>query len=170
MLQVVGSQIQVHGHMSFVGNNAESHEGGALHIQAFGQVKVYPGSNIEFINNTGRLAMVHYHPFNWARYLFLSLSHSLSLPLFSLSLHSLSPFCPATRIGAAIVVDVQRSSIVHSELIYNPNCFLIHNNSTLAPDDWNDVSSLSILSSSYESTPLCMQQSMLWVMLLLIQN
>ena len=38
--------------------------------------------------------------------------------------------------------------MVHSELIYNPNCFLIHNNSILAPDDWNDVSSLSILSSS----------------------
>ena len=57
-MQVVGSQIQVHGHMSFIGNNAESHEGGALHIQAFGQIKVYPGSNIEFINNTGRLAVL----------------------------------------------------------------------------------------------------------------
>ena len=66
MLQVVGSQVQVHGHMSFVGNNAENHEGGALHIQAFGQVKVYPGSNIEFINNTGRLA-IYIHTFIYMR-------------------------------------------------------------------------------------------------------
>lgn len=54
-MQVVGSQIEVHGHMSFIGNNAESHEGGALHIQAFGQIKVYTGSEIDFVNNTGRL-------------------------------------------------------------------------------------------------------------------
>lgn len=58
LLQVVGSQVQVYGHMSFIGNNAENHKGGALHIQAFGQTKVFPGSEIEFINNTGRLAML----------------------------------------------------------------------------------------------------------------
>lgn len=52
--KVVGSQVQVKGHMTFVGNNAENHDGGALHIQAYGQIKVYPGSEIEFINNTGR--------------------------------------------------------------------------------------------------------------------
>lgn len=69
----------------------------------------------------------------------LSLSRLISLSFFSLS-RSLS--LPLIRIGAAIVVDVQRSSLVHSELIYNPNCFLIHNSSTLAPDDWDDVSSL----------------------------
>ena len=51
---MVGSQVQVLGHMTFVGNNAESHEGGALHIQAYGQIKVYSGSAIDFINNTGR--------------------------------------------------------------------------------------------------------------------
>ena len=55
--QVVGSQIQVHGHISFIGNNAEAHVGGALYIQAFGQIKVYTGSQIDFINNTGRLAI-----------------------------------------------------------------------------------------------------------------
>ena len=132
--------------MSFIGNNAESHEGGALHIQAFGQVKVFPGSEIEFINNTGRLAItipmnisilklclvvfnnhVNYH---------YVLSLPPSLP------PSFLPSLPPSRIGAAIVVDVQRSSMVHSELIYNPNCFLIHSNSTLAPNDWDNVSTL----------------------------
>ena len=40
--------------MTFVGNNAEGDEGGALHVQAYGQIKVYSGSEIDFINNTGR--------------------------------------------------------------------------------------------------------------------
>ena len=58
MLQVVGSQVQVHGHISFISNNAEGQEGGALYIQAFGQIKVYTGSQIDFINNTGRLVIL----------------------------------------------------------------------------------------------------------------
>ena len=124
--------------MSFIGNNAENHEGGALHIQAFGQVKVFPGSEIEFINNTGRLAITI--PMN------ISIL-KLCLVVFNnhVNCHyvlSLPPSLPPSRIGAAIVVDVQRSSMVHSELIYNPNCFLIHSNSTLAPNDWDNVSTL----------------------------
>lgn len=44
------------------------------------------------------------------------------------------------RAGAAIVVEVQRSSPVFSELIYNPQCFLINHDPTLQPAEWEDVS------------------------------
>ena len=52
--QVVGSLVSVQGNLSFVGNNAERSDGGALYISEFGQVKLYSGAQVEFINNTGR--------------------------------------------------------------------------------------------------------------------
>ena len=55
-LQIVGSQVEIQygSSLSFIGNNAEDEEGGALYIQDFGQIKVYPRSSLEFVNNTGR--------------------------------------------------------------------------------------------------------------------
>ena len=47
--------------------------------------------------------------------------------------------CPIPRIGSAIVVDVQTSSSVFSELVYNPQCFLIHEDATLPPSQWTQV-------------------------------
>ena len=52
--QSVGAQIAVQGNISFIGNNAEGHGGGALYLSAFGQVKLYRGSHIDFTDNTGR--------------------------------------------------------------------------------------------------------------------
>ncbi|CAI8022048.1 hypothetical protein GBAR_LOCUS12974 [Geodia barretti] len=89
-LRSVGAQIAVYGTISFIGNNAESHEGGALYLSAFGQVKLYRGSHIDFLENLGRL-------------------------------------------GSAIVVDVQRTSRVFSQLIFNTQCFLIFEDTTVAP-------------------------------------
>ncbi len=56
LLQVVGSQVEIlrGGLVSFIGNNAESREGGALFMQDFGQIKLHSNSSMEFINNTGR--------------------------------------------------------------------------------------------------------------------
>ncbi len=53
--QIVGSLVGIlpDAKLSFVGNNAENHEGGALYVQDFGQIKIYSNSTIEFINNTG---------------------------------------------------------------------------------------------------------------------
>ncbi len=48
------------------------------------------------------------------------------------------------RTGAAIVVDVQRSSPVFSELIYNPQCFLIYEDPLAQPAHWEDVRSQEI--------------------------
>ena len=53
-MQSVGSQIAVDGNLTFVGNNAENFEGGAVYISAFGQIKLYRGPYINFINNVGR--------------------------------------------------------------------------------------------------------------------
>ena len=46
--------MSVQGNLSFIGNNAERFEGGALYISEFGQVKLYSGAQVDFINNTGR--------------------------------------------------------------------------------------------------------------------
>ena len=55
-MQIVGSQVEIQygSSLSFIGNNAEDEEGGALYIQDFGQIKLYPRSSLEFVNNTGR--------------------------------------------------------------------------------------------------------------------
>ena len=53
-LQIFGSLVSVQGKLSFIGNNAESYDGGALYITEFGQVKLYSGAQVDFINNTGR--------------------------------------------------------------------------------------------------------------------
>ncbi len=55
-VQIVGSLVELvsGANLSFIGNNAENHEGGALYVQDFGQIKLYSNSSIEFINNTGR--------------------------------------------------------------------------------------------------------------------
>ena len=57
-MQSVGSQIAVDGNLTFIGNNAENFEGGAVYISAFGQIKLYRGAYISFINNVGRLVGV----------------------------------------------------------------------------------------------------------------
>ena len=105
----------LNGTLSFVANRAEPFEGGALYIQEFAQIKLCSGAEMEFINNTGRY-------------------HSRTLPIIHDHDVSVIP-----RIGSAIVVDVQMSSPVFSELVYNPQCFLIHENATLPPTRWNNV-------------------------------
>ena len=106
--------------LSFIGNNAENHEGGALYLQDFGQIQLYSNSSMEFINNTGRcMCSINLVP--------ADASLAVIILLFD-------------RIGSAIVVDVQRSSLVFSQLIFNPQCFLIHENSSLSPQEWTDVS------------------------------
>ncbi len=61
--QIVGSLVKLlsSASLSFIGNNAENYEGGALYIQDFGQIKLYSQSSIEFINNTGRWMNVSYY-------------------------------------------------------------------------------------------------------------
>ena len=55
------------------------------------------------------------------------------------------------RIGSAIVVDVQRASPVFSELVYNPQCFLIYDDPFLPPTQWNDVRPSSCVSARHDS-------------------
>ncbi len=46
--------MEVHGNLSFIENTVPPNvEGGALFIQAFGQVKIKPGTSLNFISNTG---------------------------------------------------------------------------------------------------------------------
>lgn len=102
------------GNLSFVGNSVPSGAGGALYIQEFGQVKLVPGTQLEFINNVGRYR------------------NEMCILCYYVQ-------CLVPRIGSAIVVDVQTSSSVFSELVYNPQCFLIYDNTTQRPTNWRDV-------------------------------
>ena len=113
----MGAQIAVYGTISFIGNNAESHEGGALYLSAFGQVKLYRGSHIDFLENLGRYQSI-------------------------IVIHTIYSSC--IRLGSAIVVDVQRTSRVFSQLIFNTQCFLIFEDTTVAPDSWDQVGSYYI--------------------------
>ncbi len=45
----------MNGTLSFLANKVVTNDGGALYVQEFAQVKLLPGAEIEFINNTGRL-------------------------------------------------------------------------------------------------------------------
>ena len=121
-LQCVGSQIEVNGNISFIGNNAENFEGGAVYISEFGQIKLYRGTYISFIDNVGRYVFGCPNPV-----------YVCADPIGIKSHHCF-------RIGSSIVVDVQRSSQVFSQLIFNTQCFLIFENSTIAPDQWDEVS------------------------------
>ena len=54
LFQLVGGLTVMSGSLSFLSNRVESSEGGALYVQEFAQVKLLPGAEIEFVNNTGR--------------------------------------------------------------------------------------------------------------------
>lgn len=47
---------------------------------------------------------------------------------------------PYSRVGAAIVVDVQEYSVPLSDLAGNPQCFLVYEKLRARPDQWDDVS------------------------------
>ena len=134
--QSVGSQIAVEGNLSFIGNNAESFEGGALYLSAFGQVKLYRNSHISFVDNIGR----------WA----------LFGTLFNHTFYTYIMHTMCDRVGSAIVVDVQRTSQVFSQLIFNTQCFLIYEDTTTAPDSWEEVSTHKIYYTQlYYCVSLC---------------
>eukprot|EP00731_Ephydatia_muelleri_P037368 Em0452g3a len=80
-LRIIGALVHVNGSITLVNNSASGHVGGALYISSFGQLKLYQGSEMKFINNTG-------------------------------------------MIGAAIVVDVQKSSKIFSHLVKTHSVFL----------------------------------------------
>lgn len=50
-VQVIGCVVQIHGEVNFTKNKAQ--DGGALYIDSFGQLRVYPEATITFEGNTG---------------------------------------------------------------------------------------------------------------------
>ena len=70
------------GTLSFLANEVVSNEGGALYIQEFAQVKLLPGAEIEFINNTGRCVIKNS--------LFMSVTASVPFPELVLPLWLMS--------------------------------------------------------------------------------
>jgi len=50
--QIIASVVQIHDKVKFIDN--ETPDGGALYINSFGQIKMYPNSSITFEQNRGR--------------------------------------------------------------------------------------------------------------------
>ena len=44
----------MHNSLKFYNNNAEKHDGGALHLITFSQIIFEPETHLDFVNNTGR--------------------------------------------------------------------------------------------------------------------
>ena len=56
-LQVVGTTIKFSGPATFIHNNAEAVNGGAIILISFSQIFLYHGANIDFIGNTGKYVL-----------------------------------------------------------------------------------------------------------------
>ena len=54
ILQVVAGNIDFSGPITFVDNDAETFDGGAIYLLSFSQFTLYPGAYLDFINNAGR--------------------------------------------------------------------------------------------------------------------
>ena len=54
-MQVIGATLTLEGRIDFVGNNAESFDGGALYVTSFGQIILHRGSQLNFVGNRGSL-------------------------------------------------------------------------------------------------------------------
>ena len=47
------------GSVTFIKNDAEAYEGGAIYLLSSSQIILSPGAHVSFINNTGRYACKH---------------------------------------------------------------------------------------------------------------
>ena len=59
--KVIGSKLSFYGNISFINNNAEGIDGGAIYMLTFSQMMLNAGAHLKFINNTGGyVTSVHY--------------------------------------------------------------------------------------------------------------
>ena len=52
MLQVIGSLVQIQDEIDFIENEAQ--DGGALYINSFGQIRIFPNTTMLFERNKGQ--------------------------------------------------------------------------------------------------------------------
>ena len=53
LFKAIGSKIIFNGNISFINNNAEGFDGGAIYMLTFSQMILNPGAHLIFVNNTG---------------------------------------------------------------------------------------------------------------------
>ena len=53
VFKAIGSKLTFDGNASFINNNAEGFDGGAIYMLTFSQMILYPGAHLRFANNTG---------------------------------------------------------------------------------------------------------------------
>ena len=90
-------------------------EFGALQLLSFAQIRFMSGSKMKFDKNFGK----------YVRYCFRYKRMMIAL------------FC---RLGASIVVDSPASLSSFSDLLFNPKCFILYEDRTAPPSEWNNVS------------------------------
>ena len=50
---MIGSKLNFHGNVTFINNDAEGIDGGAIYMLTFSQMILNAGAHLKFINNTG---------------------------------------------------------------------------------------------------------------------
>ena len=71
----------------------------------------------------------------------------------SLSRANFSLFLELYRRGASIVVDTFRVADVYSQLLFNPLCFLLYENTSQSPEHWENVrKSNHVINVTYAKT------------------
>ena len=51
--KVIGSKLNFHGNITFINNDAEGIDGGAIYMLTFSQMILNAGTHLKFISNTG---------------------------------------------------------------------------------------------------------------------
>ena len=60
LFKAIGAAVKFSGNISFINNNAEGSDGGALYMLTSSQITLNSGAHLEFINNTGGYDIINY--------------------------------------------------------------------------------------------------------------
>ena len=59
--KAIGSKLGFYGNVTFINNNAEGVDGGAIYMVTFSQMILNSGAHLKFINNTGGYVTSNVH-------------------------------------------------------------------------------------------------------------
>ena len=102
------------GDIQFANNTGE--EETALEMLSFAQVVLMKGLHVNFEGNTGRLVTLAVAS---TRIMWIAL--------------------PFSRYGASVRIDTLTTSAVYHQLLSNPHCPFLYEDSRAVPEEWSDV-------------------------------
>ena len=107
----------MNGTFDFIGNDADTSDGGAVYVTSQGQLILTEGTSMNFQGNHGRYAVLN--------------ERCSSIVVANI-----------VRLGAAFVSEYSPEVSGFTSLLYNPLCFIRYENYQLSPFMWKGVCSL----------------------------